>query len=116
MSVTVNGIKTFVAGEALAAFRRVKLSAGTVVYADQADSDGFIGWTYEATASGGHAGVILKTRGRTIKAVASEALAAGATCYAAADGKVADTESGNAVCVALDAATADGSVIEVLPL
>src|SRR5574343_27922 len=78
--------KSFTAGEALAAFRRVKLSTTSAVYADQADTGNFIGFT----------------------------LAAGASLYAADDGKVSDTASGAAIGVAMEAAGADGDVVEVL--
>ena len=48
-------------------------------------------------------------------AVASEALAALAVIYGAADGKVSDTSTTAAtVGVALEAATADGDQIEIL--
>jgi hypothetical protein len=112
-----NGFKTFTAGEALEAFRRVKLSSGSgtqVEYADQSDSDGYIGITQEKVSSGDQVNVALKGGPGTRKAVASEALAVGATLYAADDGKVADTASGNAIGTALEAASADGSIIEIL--
>jgi len=115
MSQQNEGIKTFTAGEDLEAFRRVKLSSGEVVYADQIDSDGWIGVTQEKVSDGAMVTVRLKGTGRTSKMVASEALSSGASLYAADDGKVADTASGNVIGVALEAATADGDVIEVLP-
>jgi hypothetical protein len=39
----------------------------------------------------------------------------GATLYGAVDGKVKDTASGTAQGTALEAATADGDIVEVLP-
>lgn len=115
MSNQNEGIKTFTAGEDLEAWRRVKLSSGEVVYADQSDSDDWIGVTQGKVSDGDMVTVRLKGTGRTFKMVASEALASGASLYAADDGKVADTASGNVIGVALEAATADGDVIEVLP-
>ena len=108
----------FTAGEALEAFRRVKLSSASgtqVEYADQSDSDNFIGWTAKQTPSGEAVAIILKGMTQTVVATASEALAVGATLYAADDGKVADTSSGNSLGTALQAATADDSNIEILP-
>lgn len=115
MSQQNDGNKTLLAGEALEAWRRVKIVTGEVVYADQADSDNWIGVTQEKVADGAMVTVRLKGAGRTFKMVASEALAEGAALYAAADGKVADTASGNVIGYALEAATADLDVIEVLP-
>lgn len=106
---------TLIAGEDLAAFRRVKLSAErTVVYADQSDSDAYIGITEAAAVSGDPVAVALKGSAETKKAVASEALAVNAVLYAADDGKVSDTASGTRIGTALEAATADGDVIEIV--
>src|SRR5574343_1415052 len=106
--------KSFTAGEALAAFRRVKLSTTSAVYADQADTGNFIGFTLAAAASGEQVAVALKTAGQSFKAVAADSFSAGATLYAADDGKVSDTASGAAIGVAMEAAGADGDVVEVL--
>jgi len=117
MSQAAISPKTFTAGEALEAFRRVKLSTGSgtqVEYADQSDSNNYIGVTLEKVASGKHVAVALKGNYRTFKVVASEALSAGAELYAADDGKVSDTVSGNAIGTALEAATADGDIIEAV--
>lgn len=108
------GIKAFTAGEALAAFRRVKLSAGSGTQVEYADAgEEFIGITAAAAASGDSVSVIMRSASRTNKAVAAEVLAAGAVIYGANDGKVQDTVSGTAQGIALEAATADGEVIEV---
>ena len=115
MSQECSSPKNFIATEALAAFRRVKLTAASgvaVEYADQSDSSSYIGVTLEAVAIGEHVAVALKGASQTFKCVASEALAVGATLYAADDGKVADTSSGNAIGTALEVATADADVIE----
>ena len=108
------GIKAFTAGEALEAFRRVKLSAGSGTQVEYADAgEEFIGITAAAAASGDSVSVIMRSASRTHKAVAAEVLAAGAVIYGANDGKVQDTVSGTAQGIALEAATADGEVIEV---
>lgn len=115
MSQATSSVKTFTAGEALAAYRRVKLSAAeTVSYAD-ADEKA-IGVTDGEAASGAHVAVRL-LGGTTHKATASAAVTANASIYATADGKVDDTGAGSgstAIGVALEAALADGDVIEVI--
>ena len=111
MSQCAFGIKALTAGEALAAYRRVKLSGATVVYSDQGED--FIGITEGAVANAARAAVGL-IGARTHKCVASEALAAGASIYGANDGKVSDTAVGPKIGFALEAALADGDVIECI--
>lgn len=116
MSQVNEGIKTFTSGEILAANRRVKLSSGTVVYADAYDKS--IGITVApAVASGDPVAVKLHGFPGTRQVTASEAITSGAALYGAADGKVTDTYAGGGelVGVALEAGTGDGSVLEVLP-
>lgn len=115
MGQECNSPKTFTAAEDLEAFRRVKLASGTtVVYADQSDSSGFIGHTLEKVSSGKHVAVELKKAGKTAKAEAADTFVAGAILYAADDGKVSDSASGNAIGTALEAATAAGDIGEVI--
>lgn len=114
---TEKNTKTFTAAEALAANRLVKLASGSgvsVQYNDQSDSNAYIGVTQNKVANGEMVTIALKTNGRTMIAIASETLSAGATLYAADDGKVSDTSSGNAIGKALEAATADGDEIECI--
>jgi hypothetical protein len=109
------GVKTFTATEALEAYRRVKLttSSGTAVeYADAGAE--FIGITAHKVAIGEMVSVTLRSAARSYKAVAAEDLAVGAVLYGANDGKVQDTASGTAQGTALEAATADGDIIEIL--
>lgn len=118
MAIQTDGdLKTFTAGEALAAWRRVKLSSSSgtqVEYADQTDSDGFIGVTQAPAANGDPVTVGLAHSGRTFKCTAADTFAVGATLYAADDGKVSDVSSGNAIATALEASTTgDGDVVEV---
>jgi hypothetical protein len=111
MSQYNNQPKAFVAGEALAAYRRVKLSSGQVVYAD-ADEKA-IGVTLAAAASG--AMVAVQMLVPTVKCTASAAITADAAIYARADGKVDDAGAGSgsaAIGIALEAALADGDIIE----
>jgi len=118
MSQTTENPKPFLATEVLAAHRRVKLTAASgsyVEYADQADSSSFIGTTIAAAAAiGDTVGVSLKKAARTEKATAADTFAVGAVLYAANDGKVSDSASGNPIGTALEAATAAGDIVEVI--
>jgi len=105
--------KNFTAGEALAAYRRVKLSAGTVVYADAGEV--WIGVTQDAVDSGEEVCVKLASAAGTQKMVAAGTFALNAELFGAADGKVDDTSIGQVVGTALEAATAAGDIVEVLP-
>lgn len=114
MTVMSNSPKSFVAGEALSAFYRVKIAGATRAawLADAADYG--VGTTIEHAAINKNVAVRLWEHGGSHKCVASGVVAAGQKVYAAAGGKVA--ASGTLLIgTALDAATADGSVIEVLP-
>ncbi len=112
-----NGYRTFECDEALTQYARVKLdSDGKITTAGLTDKG--IGVATRATfAAGDTVSVALDSKPGTCKMIASEALAAGATVYSEASGKVQDTAQATAyqVGVALEAATADGDVIEVMP-
>lgn len=110
-----NGVKTFTAGEVLAANRRVKLSSGygdQVEYADAADD--FIGVTQDAAASGDQVAVKLKGASQgTVEVEASVAITAGAIIYGATDGKVSVSSTGtDRFGRALEAASGSGAIIE----
>jgi hypothetical protein len=110
-----SGIRSFAAGEALEANRRVKLSSGTVVYADAADVS--IGITVDAQATtGGQVGVKLHNFPGTRKVTCSEAVTSGAVLYGTADGKVGDTYSNlsEKLGIALEAGDGDDSKIEMV--
>jgi hypothetical protein len=100
----------------MAVHLRVKLdSDGRVTVAGLADKE--IGTVVTpAFAAGDPVTVRLRSAAGTHKMVAVEALAAGATVYTEASGKVQDTAASTAfqIGTALEAATADGDVIEVL--
>lgn len=113
---TDNNCKTFTADEAIAVHLRVKLdSDGRVTVAGLADKEIGTAMT-PAFAAGDQVTVKLRTGSGTHKMVAIEALAIGATVYTEANGKVQDTAQATSfqVGTALEAATADGDVIEVL--
>lgn len=112
------GIKTFTAGEALAARRRVKIESGTtttppeVVYADAGED--FIGVTEYAVADGDKVAVKMNSAPGTFECecTISSAIARGTVLYGAADGKVSDASSGTAQGIAMEAG-AEGQRIEV---
>lgn len=111
-----SGVKTFIAGEALEIYRRVKLSSGSGTQVEYADAgEDYEGVTQAAVASGAKVAVRLKNAVGTMKVVAADSFSVGATLYGAADGKVSDTSSGSAQFTALEAATADGDRIEAVP-
>ena len=110
-------VRWFTAGEALEEYRRVKMSGSTedtIVYADAGDNG--IGVTRAAVANAGKVGVYLDNKEGTIKVTAAGAVTANDLVYPANDGKVWSTVTGEPVGRALDDASGDGSVIEVLPL
>ena len=112
MSQYAVGVKAFTAGAALARARRVKLASGTsVVYSAQGEN--FVGVTIDAAASGAQVGVRL-LGGCTQMVTAAGAINAGAEIYGANDGKVSATAVGPKIGYALEAAAADGDIIEVI--
>lgn len=117
MSQFVDGnYKTFEADAAIALYQRVKLdSDGKVTVAGLADLD--IGTAVKpAFAAGDLVTVKLRTASGTHKMIVSEAVDAGALLYTESDGEVQDTAQATAFAIgtALEAATADQDVIEVL--
>lgn len=104
--------RMFTAGAALERHRRVILSAGKLAYAGTGDIE--LGTTErEAFADGDVIPVRLRNAQGTAKMVASVAITAGNTAYGATNGRVAATGT-VFVGTALEAATTDGDVIEVL--
>lgn len=69
-----------------------------------------------AGVSGDRIGVIFANKMGTTKMVASKAIAAGVKVYSTAGGKVTDTFASTGFCegIAMEAAGADGDIIEVL--
>jgi len=113
-----NGIKTFTAGEDLAARRRVKIESGTVttppevVYADAGED--FIGVTEYAVLDGQPVAIKLRNSSGTfeVECLVDSAIARGTVLYGAADGRLSDASSGSAQAVALEAGE-DNAFIEV---
>lgn len=104
--------RAFTAGAALALFLRVKLTAGKLAAAGSTDHE--LGTMEKPSfADLDVVAVRLRTAQGTCKMVASEAITAGNAVYAAASGKIA--ASGTVLIgIALEAATANNDVIEVL--
>lgn len=112
------GCKAFEADAAIGQYERVKLdSDGKVTQAGLADR-GIGTATRAAFAAGDVIDVALYSKPGTMKMKAVEALAAGALVYSEAAGKVQDTAQATSylVGIALEAATADNDVIEVMPV
>lgn len=101
---------TDTAAGAIAQFLRVK-TTGALAVAGAADVE--LGTMELPALAAGDATVRYRTAAGTCKMVASEAITAGASVYAGASGKVA-ASGGLLIGTALDAATADNDVIEVL--
>jgi hypothetical protein len=116
------GIKTFQAGEDLAAKRRVRIMTDSpatttdppeVVYADAGED--FIGVTEYAASSGDLVAVKLNSAPGTFECccTVNSAIARGTVLYGAADGKISDASSGTAQGIAMEAAGASNDIIEV---
>lgn len=106
-------VKAFNAGAALVQNRLVILSSGVLQYADAYTPA--IGTLENTTfASGEVVGVRLLPGEGTFKMMASAAITSGAYVYQAANGKI-DDAGFIPVGIALEAASADGDLIEVLP-
>lgn len=119
MSQFVEGpTKTFVAGGALAQYRRVKLSSGKLAYAGAGASDYAVdigNLERDTFADGEAVAVRLRNAQGTRKGVAAGPVSAGVAIYGAANGKIDDASSGTQIGISLEAALADGDIIEYLP-
>jgi len=116
MSKQVNGPEiTLKAGEDLIAFRRVKISTSTVMYADAGETG--IGVVQAAVdySEDARACIRLDNPGGSSKMTASGIITAGASVYAANDGKISATANGEPVGTSVEASGADGDIIEVIP-
>lgn len=108
------GTRTFIAGAALAAHRRVRLSSGKLAYASDSSTDALGTLQRETFADLDAASVRKYTDGFSHKMVASEAITAGVAVYAATNGRVASTGT-VLVGLSLTASAADGDYLEVAP-
>ncbi len=110
-----NSPKTFIADSEVMGKRLVKLSSGNVAHNTATNSDEPIGVTQYGAAADEQVAVDLLGHGKTMEMTAAAAISAGAKVYAAANGKVGTTSSNRRIGTALQAASGDNSIIEVLP-
>ncbi len=106
------GFYSLAAGEALERYRRVKISAGTAVYADAGEDS--IGVTQQKKASGDLVPIKLWNAGGTFAIESAGAITADADVYGAADGKIDDTASGDKIGVSREDASGAAEAIEVV--
>lgn len=109
------GPKTFTAGAAVTAKTLVKLSSGQVVPNTATNADEPVGVALHDADSGEEVTVDLIGHGKTMEMTASGSISEGASVYAAAGGKIGTTSANRRIGIALQAASGDGSIIEVLP-
>lgn len=105
-----SGFKSFTAAAAITEGQRVKISSGNADVA--AATDAAIGVATTAAASGEVVTVKLFSAPGTFLCRAGAAITAGAQLYPLAAGKVDDAGTTALNLVALEAATADGDLIE----
>lgn len=112
------GNPTFVASGALGANVRVKIKSGTTTTPCQVEAAGageqHIGTTMYAVADGENVGVRLRTSPGIHEGVAADSFSKGAVLYGAAAGKISDSSSGTAIGIAIEAATADGDIVQYI--
>jgi len=109
------GQKAFTAAETITRYQGVKLSsAGTVSVAGSNEAN--IGFADGNAVSGETLTVKLKNVGGTFKAKANGTFSAAASLYNMAAGTVDDVSGGTARYLAIEAATASGDIVEVLPI
>lgn len=109
MAGYTTGILTITAGEALEAYRLVKMSAGTAVYADSADTQ-FLGATLTKVASGDVVAIMPWNSAGTIDVQSAGTFVVGADLYIANDGKIDDSGT-TKIGTAWQAATTAGDVV-----
>jgi hypothetical protein len=110
-------VLTGISSAAIAQHLRVKLTAGELAVAGAGGTDevleiGTIPVT--ATAQGEQCRYRSRNASGSTKMVAGGVIAVGVAVYGAAGGKILTTVAGDAIGVSLEAAAADGDVIEVL--
>jgi len=114
------GYRSFVPNGAIDKFILVKLSADNTVSAAGLAEEPIgvvVDESYASGAGSESVTVALLSKGGTIKCVAANAITRGAIVYGRASGKIDDVSTSSAIQigVALEAATATGDIIEVLP-
>jgi len=119
MSAT-NSPLTFTTGAAVSQKRLVKLSSGEVIHNTATYTDAPIGVSEYNAADGDNVAIQTLSTAGTLEMTAAGAITSGVAVYAAAAGKVQaiPTDGGRyrKIGIALEAATADGDIIEILPI
>ena len=112
------GIRTFTATEDMAQYLAVKLTVNAEEVALAGGSDIAIGVTGRSVKSGGPVPVILLNKQGTIPMVAVGVIAVNARVYlgSSGTGKIGTSNANTLIGDALKNSTADGNVIEVLPI
>lgn len=113
------GNPTFTAYGALGANVRVKIKSGTTTTPAQVEAAGageqHIGTTMYGVADGEQVAIRLRTAPGIHEGVAADSFSKAAVLYGAAAGKISDSSSGTAIGIAIEAATADGDVVQYIP-
>ena len=115
------GPKAFTAGAGgVASWRLVILSSGKLIHNTESATDDTIGVTLSGATENQSVSVALLNSGGTLEMTAAGVINAGAKVFAAPDGKVqalpATAGTYRLIGMAMQAATAENAVIEVMPL
>jgi len=111
------GYRSFEAITSLNAYTLVKVSTGDAITAcDETEQP--VGVLHQAAAQGDEVLVALLSKVGTVRIKTAGAITRGTRVYGVDDGLVADAVGSSRVCIgiALEAATAAGDVVEVMPL
>ena len=115
MSQYTGNVKTFTSGATHTRGTRVKLASGVTSAAGLTDNN-WIGVTLATVTTSGDP-VAVQMRAPSFQGIAAAAITAGAFVYTAASGKFSTSASTGFIAgIALTAATADGDLIEIMPL
>lgn len=110
---------TFTASLEIAQKLRVKMKASTTTTPPEIDLAGVgqrgIGTNEFLVAINKSAAINAYNKGGTLEMVANGAISVGADVFPAASGKISATVAGEAMGLAIEAATADDDIIEILP-
>lgn len=116
--MNAEAVKSFPCDIAIAKHTRVKLSSGKLAVAGVAEKElgTLLQQTFALSGSTVNAPVLLRTAQGTCKMLAASAITAGTAVYTAASGKMNDTAATGSFYVGevLEAAAADGDIVEVL--
>lgn len=116
---TKEAVVTFLASGAITRYGRVSLVAGSsgrpleVKLAGPGDE--WIGVAFEAAADAKPVGILMKGRYGTMPMIAAGAIAKGDKVFGAGSGGVQALSGGIGIGTAIDTATAEGDIVEVIP-